>query len=200
MNDHYISLGIERQPPMSHFVRTFKRRKLFLDQLEVGSSIAFAASAAGGTVANFKAWRSSDPNFAQDWDDALEAGTDFIEDVATERALTKSDPLMQMILKARRPDKYDRGSKLELSGNVNVEGSKAKLLNKIAKLQALGRKEAQGERKALEEAAQEEAEEGRVEEAQKTLALPAPAVAPTGRGHKRRAAIERSGRKKASTG
>lgn len=123
---------------MSQFVRTFKRRKLFLDQLAVGSSISFAAQAAGGTTQNFRRWRETDPDFAADWDDAIEQGTDYIEDIATERAMKKSDPLMAMILKARRPEKYDRGGKLELSGQINVEGSKAKLLNRIARLQAAG--------------------------------------------------------------
>src|SRR3546814_17137525 len=63
-----------------------------LDQLAVGSSVSFAASAAGGTVKNFKKWRDADPDFAADWEEALEEGTDFIEDAATDRALKKSDP------------------------------------------------------------------------------------------------------------
>lgn len=157
---------------MSRFVRTYKRRKIFLDQLAVGASISFAAEAAGGTVSNFRAWKKSDPDFASDWEDAIESGTDFIEDVALERALTKSDPLMQMILKARRPDKYDRGSKLELSGGISVEGSKAKLLNKLAKLKAAGA----GARYLLEGGEEEEPEvSGAVAQEEKGVAaLPAP--------------------------
>lgn len=118
------------------FVRTHKARKKFLDELAVGSSVSAAARAAGGTPSNFRNWRRSDPNFAEDWDDAVEEGTDFIEDVATDRALKKSDPLMMMMLKARRPEKYDRGSKLELSGGIDVTGAKQTLLNKIARIQA----------------------------------------------------------------
>jgi hypothetical protein len=168
---------------MSNFVRTFKRRKAFLDQLELGNSITRAADAAGGSLKNFRAWRNSDPDFAKDWDEAIDAGTDFIEDVATERALTKSDPLMQMILKARRPDKYDRGSKLELSGGISVEGSKQKLLNKIARLQAAGQvadSGGEGQSAIPEEVAAEE-----------VLALPSPPEQPnaaTVRGGKRRRA------------
>jgi hypothetical protein len=109
---------------MSRFIRSYKARKIFLDQLAVGNSISFSAHAAGGTAGNFRRWRQEDENFAQDWDDAIEDGTDFIEDVATERALKKSDALMAMILKARSPDKFDRGSKLELSGGISVDGSK----------------------------------------------------------------------------
>ena len=81
---------------MSRFVRTYKARKIFLDRLAVGDSVSAAARAAGAEPKNFKAWRNSDPDFASDWDDAIEEGTDFIEDVATERALTKSDPLSGM--------------------------------------------------------------------------------------------------------
>lgn len=123
---------------MSTFVRTFKRRKRFLDELEVGSSESAAARAAGGQLNQFKKWRKEDPDFSKDWDDAIDAGTDFIEDVATDRALKKSDALMAMLLKARRPEKFDRGSKLELSGQVNVEGSRQKLLNRLARLQSAG--------------------------------------------------------------
>lgn len=123
---------------MSHPVRTFKRRKAFLDELEQGSSESLAAAFADAPLRFFRKWRKEDPDFAKDWEDAIEAGTDLIEDAAVKRALIKSDSLMAMILKARRPDKYDRGSKLELSGQVNVEGSKQKLLNRIARLQATG--------------------------------------------------------------
>lgn len=169
---------------MSQFVRTFKRRKIFLDQLEAGNSISFAAHAADGTVKQFKRWRETDTDFAADWDEAIESGTDFIEDVATERALKKSDPLMAMILKARRPDKYDRGGKLELSGGISVEGAKTKLLNKIARLQAQGLLAAVTDESVEALPAPEEDE-----------ANSAQAVASPVRGSKRRAALE-GGRRK----
>lgn len=176
---------------MSHFVRTFKRRKIFLDQLAVGSSVSFAANAAGLTTRQVKKWRETDPDFAADWDEAMEEGTDFIEDAATERALKKSDPLMAMILKARRPEKYDRGSKLELSGGISVEGSKAKLLNRIARLQSQG--------SVSEESPAEEQGvlEGHGEGVSPLLALPAPGDGPV-RGRKRRAAAEGSRRDQAA--
>jgi len=174
---------------MSRFVRTFKARKLFLDQLEVGNSISFAANAAGGTARVFKRWRDDDESFAKDWDEAEEAGTDFIEDAATTRALNKSDPLMAMILKARRPDKYDRGSKLELSGGIDVTGSKSKLLNRIARLQAAGQLSTGGEN------SESEVPEERSEE--EKLLLPAPDTGVPERGRKRRAA-EPGNRRKAA--
>jgi hypothetical protein len=45
---------------------------------------------------------------------------------------------MLAILKARRPEKFDRANKLELSGGIDVTGARARLLNKIARIQAEG--------------------------------------------------------------
>lgn len=173
---------------MSHWVRSFKKRKAFLDQLEAGDSVSAAARAAGGTAREFNAWRKDDPNFAKDWEEAEEAGTDFIEDVATNRALTKSDSLMAMILKARRPDKYDRGSKLELSGGISVEGSKATLLNKLARLKA------QGALPQVDSEAEQNLLEGSEAVPTEPLALPAPDNVGSVKGRKRRAAAEGSRR------
>lgn len=166
------------------FVRTFKRRKTFLDVLAVGSSETQAANAAGGKLRNFRRWREDDPDFAKDWEEALDEGTDFIEDIATERAMKKSDSLMAMILKARRPEKYDRGSKLELSGGISVEGSKTKLLNKIARLQAQGKLSGPSSEPEQEVPEPEGPEEGATEQ----RLLPAPAApAQPARGRKRQA-------------
>lgn len=178
---------------MSNFIRSFKARKLFLDQLAVGSSVSFAAAAAGGTVKNFKRWRETDPDFAADWEEAIEEGTDLLEDAAFDRGLKKSDTLAMFMLKARRPDKFDRGSKLELSGGISVEGSKTKLLNKIARLQARGKLPEGGgdpEPEVSEEASAED----------QVLALPAPddQNGLGSRGRKRRAATQGSRRSAAA--
>lgn len=175
---------------MSRFVRSFKARRIYLDQVAAGNSESLAAEAAGSNVRTFRKWREQDDDFEADFQDALEAGTDFIEDVATQRALTKSDPLMMMMLKARRPEKYDRGSKLELSGGISVEGAKSKLLNKIARLQATGDVSAGSTEKVPE-----------IPEAEvpSTKLLPPPNLDGTPiRGRKRRAATEGSGRSQAA--
>lgn len=180
---------------MGNFVRTYKRRKIFLDLLAVGSSVSKAAAAADGTTTHFRRWREVDPEFAKDWDDAIDEGTDCLEDAAYDRAIKKSDTLAMFMLKARRPEKFDRGSKLEVSGNLNVEGSKAKLLNRIARLQAAGK---------LSSAVSEEespvpednAESAKEEEAVKLL--PAPATTAPVRGRKRRS-VEQPNRRQAAS-
>jgi hypothetical protein len=176
---------------MSRFVRTFRSRKIFLDCLAAGDSISKAAVAAGATTSIMKRWRAEDSNFAADWDEAIEDGTDFIEDVATERALKKSDPLMLAILKARRPDKFDRANKLELSGGIDVTGAKSRLLNKIARLQAEG---------AIPTGGSEEKPEVLEAEAPKAVKLlPSPELGSVPeRGRKRRAAQSSNRREAAS--
>lgn len=171
---------------MSRFVRTYAARTAYLDQLSCGSSESAAAEAAGGTVSAFRAWRKSDENFQKDYEDAIESGTDFLEDAAFNRAVTKSDALAIFLLKARRPDKYDRGSKLELSGGISVEGAKSKLLNKIARLQAAGQISDGGEEEGAEVSGDQSLE------GPETKLLPAPDPGDNGRGRKRRAASQRS--------
>jgi hypothetical protein len=173
---------------MTRLVRSFAKRKAFLDALELGESETKAAMRAGGNIGQFRAWKNSDPDFAADWNDALEAGTDYLEDVATERAVEKSDALMLHMLKVRRPDKHDRANKLELSGGINVEGSKTKLLNKLARIQA--EKLAQAGGKTEDAGVQEETE---------VKLLPAPGQPfaeqrPVDRGSKRRRKAESLGR------
>lgn len=178
--------------------RTFRKRHLFLEALEVSESETKAARMAGEDIRFFRRWRDQDENFRKDWEDALEAGTDHLEDAATERALTKSDPLMLAMLKARRPDKFDRGNKLQLTGTINVEGSKAKLLNKLAKLRA-EQARIEGAQKAEEEEQEKEGQE-KAEE-QKLLPAPGKPFEPgvlIVRGSKRRRQTEDSRRRDAA--
>lgn len=175
---------------MSRFVRTFKARKIFLDAVAAGDSTSAAARAAGGTPRIFKRWRDEDEAFAEDWAEAEEEGTDYIEDEATNRALKKSDPLMAMILKARRPEKYDRGGKLELSGGIDVTGAKSKLLNRIARLQAAGQLPSDG--------SEEESEVLEAEAPTEQKLLPPPDPDIPQRGRKRRAAQSGNRREAAS--
>lgn len=171
---------------MSRFVRTHRARKTFLDCIESGSSFSLAAAAAGGRPGNFKSWIAADEDFRKDYEDALEAGTDVLEDAAFNRAVTKSDALAIFLLKARRPEKYDRGSKLELSGEISVEGAKSKLLNKIARLQSAGDISLGGS-ETIDGLPGKESAEG-----EEVKLLPAPDPADTGRGRKRRAASQGS--------
>ena len=58
-------------------------------------------------------WRDSDPTFREEMDYAEEESTDDLEIYAVQRAKALSDPLMTLLLKARRPHKYMDRSAVE---------------------------------------------------------------------------------------
>jgi hypothetical protein len=87
-------------------VRTPKRRAAFLTAIGGGQSVFAACQAAGIARSAVYTWRADDPDFAFAWDEAIEAGTDLLEDVARRRAVAQSDLLLIFLLRARRPHVY----------------------------------------------------------------------------------------------
>lgn len=86
--------------------RTAKREQAILDALRAGDAIGTACARAGIGRSTFAEWRTADPALDARVDDAIEYGTDVLEDVARTRAIRGSDTLMIFLLKARRPEKY----------------------------------------------------------------------------------------------
>lgn len=82
------------------------QRDRFLDALARTASVTAASQAAGIGRRTAYNWRNADEEFASAWDDALESGTDALEDEAIRRALDGSDTLLIFMLKARRPEKF----------------------------------------------------------------------------------------------
>lgn len=123
-------------------IRSYKSRKAFLDALEKGYSVSRSAAEAGHSVNAFKTWKAEDEEFSKDWEDAIEAGTDRLEDRARDRAMRDSDGLMVVLLKARRPEKYRERSSVEHSGAVDLSSARDKLK---ARLSALSARRGEGE-------------------------------------------------------
>ena len=93
---------------------TERQRAKFLLALAQGWSVTKAAKAGGIPRQTAYNWREADEAFARAWDDAIEAGTDMLEDVAIKRAKAKSDTLLIFSLKARRPEKFKDRSAVEV--------------------------------------------------------------------------------------
>jgi hypothetical protein len=135
----------------SRRVRSPRKVERFLSALREGRSVSAAAADAGVSYRLAYYWRAKDAEFAKAWQEALEEGTDRLEDEARRRAVegtTKpiyhrgervgevqvySDALLMLLLRARRPDKYrDRvehtgkdGAPLEVKEVSNRELAKA---------------------------------------------------------------------------
>lgn len=118
---------------------TLKKKEKFLKALAEGHSISAAAKEAKIERRTVYNWRESDADFAADWDAAIEAGTDALEDEARRRAhdgtlkpvfyqgeevgavREYSDTLLIVLLKARRPQKYKERFDVNLSEKTDEE-------------------------------------------------------------------------------
>jgi hypothetical protein len=112
---------------------TERTLELFLAELVAGRSVSAACRAAGLPRRTAYNLRQRDEPFALRWHDALEAGTDAFEDEARRRALEGverpvmyrgeavgtvreySDRMLELILRARRPEKYRERYEVEHS-------------------------------------------------------------------------------------
>jgi hypothetical protein len=96
--------------------RTDRARETFLATLRETCNVSAAARAAKIGRSTAYDWRDADEAFASAWDDAEEEAVDALEMRARERALDNSDRMMEILLKAHRPDKYVDKLRSEISG------------------------------------------------------------------------------------
>lgn len=103
------------------------KRKKFLAALAQGDSVAGACRASGIARRTAYRWRVGDDDFLEAWEDAIDEGTDLLEDEARRRAVEgveqpvmyqgkqvatvrkHSDPLLIFLLKGRRPEVFGEG-------------------------------------------------------------------------------------------
>jgi hypothetical protein len=137
----------------------------FFAALSDGASVSQAARRANYGRASVYEWREADESFRAAWDDALEEGTDRLEDEAFRRAHDgvpkpifykgdridtvheHSDTLTIFLLKARRPDKFKERTAATLDGGekaVKVDLS----LNEIGRRVAFALTRAKREKEA----------------------------------------------------
>lgn len=100
--------------------RTDRARETFLATLRETCNVSEAARAAKIGRRTAYDWRDADEDFAAAWDDAEDEAVDALEMRARERALDNSDRMMEILLKAHRPDKYVERFKGEVSASMNL--------------------------------------------------------------------------------
>lgn len=86
---------------------TPKKRETFLSALAKGLSVSTASKAVGHTRSSMYGFRERDEEFRQEWDDAVEQGTDVIEDHVLQMGVTdKNLTALIFLLNGRRPEKF----------------------------------------------------------------------------------------------
>ena len=127
-----------KNAPRSRMVMSQKKRRKFLELLAQTGRVKESALAVGFTTTSFlNKLRREDEDFADDWDHALIAATNVLEDEAIRRAtegvldpvyykgavvgykVNYSDTLLMFILRGLNPDKYRE--KAHGGTNVNLK-------------------------------------------------------------------------------
>lgn len=101
-------------------VRTPEKGERLLRKLELGYSVSAACRAEGISRSTYYLWRTEDADFAKRADDAVEEGTDRLEDEARKRATAAAEPsdtLLIFLLKGRRPEKYRERHETKVVGH-----------------------------------------------------------------------------------
>lgn len=107
--------------------RRDNRKKRFLDALTAQGTVYHGAQAAGVSRWTTYRWRQDDPDFADQWDEAIENAVDAIENVIYQRALGGDVIAGIFYLKAQRPKFRDRL-------NINVEQVQSEIKERIGQL------------------------------------------------------------------
>lgn len=86
---------------------TDKKRDAFLEALGKGLSVTTAAQAVGHTRSSMYGFKERDKDFSDAWDEAVEQGTDVIEDHVLKMGLNdKNLTALIFLLNGRRPEKF----------------------------------------------------------------------------------------------
>lgn len=101
-------------------IRTPEKGERLFAKLRLGYSVRSACQSEKIARSTYYDWREQDDAFARAADEALDEGTDFLEDKARERAVKESDTLLIFLLKARRPDKYREKQTLAHEGGLTI--------------------------------------------------------------------------------
>lgn len=120
--------------PSSQSIRIPRVRAIVLDILRRGGSWQLASDEAEVSRKSLKKWYDEDAEFREECDDAIEGGTDRLEDEAVRRGQrgyrkavyhqgvvvgyerVYSDTLLTLNLKARRKDKFRENASIEHAG------------------------------------------------------------------------------------
>lgn len=125
-------------------LRTPEKGERLLAKLAQGYSVSAACKAEGIGRTAYYDWVKADPVFAQATTEAIERGTDVLEDVARTRAVKQSDTLLIFLLKARRPEKFKENVNVKHSGTIAHRDMSAFSDDEIESLAAIAERVKQG--------------------------------------------------------
>jgi hypothetical protein len=103
------------------------RKKRFIAALTSHGTVYHAAQAAGISRQTAYRWQRDDPDFAEQWDEAIENAIDVVESVIYQKALSGDVIAAIFYLKAQRPKFRDRL-------NIDIAQVKSEIEERMAQL------------------------------------------------------------------
>jgi len=103
------------------------RKKRFIAALTTHATVLHAAQAAGISRQTAYRWQREDPDFADQWDEAIENAVDAVESVIYQKALSGDVIAGIFYLKAQRPKFRDRL-------NIDIEQVNSEIRERMAQL------------------------------------------------------------------
>jgi 20S proteasome alpha/beta subunit len=104
-----------------------RQKKKFIDALTAQGTVYHAAQVAGISRQTAYRWHREDPDFADQWDEAIENAVDAVESVIYQKALSGDVIAAIFYLKAQRPKFRDRL-------NIDIEQVKSEIQERVAQL------------------------------------------------------------------
>src|SRR6185369_1043141 len=104
-----------------------RQKNRFIAALTTHGTVYHAAQAAGISRQTAYRWHREDPEFADQWDEAIENAVDAVESVIYQKALSGDVIAAIFYLKAQRPQFRDRVS-------IDVEQVKGEIQERMAQL------------------------------------------------------------------
>ena len=118
---------------------THRAKKRFVEALRIAANVTEACRAMNINRRTAYEWKKADPEFAAEWEEAISEAVENLEREAWKRAAEGwdvpityqgvvtgqqkmySDRLMELLLKAHRPEKYKDRTATEHSGLIQIE-------------------------------------------------------------------------------
>ena len=107
--------------------RCDSQKKRFIETLSVQGTVYHSAQAAGISRQTAYRWRQDDPDFACQWDEAIENAVDQVESTIFQQAIGGNTLAAIFYLKAHRPQYRDRL-------NVDVKQLQSEIEERMAQL------------------------------------------------------------------
>ena len=121
MNSNDLQEMAVAPPALTHDQEISAEQKVtFVELFRQNGNVSQTCREIGIQPSRFRYWLSSDESFREFFEEARDQFSDELEGVATVRALAGSDKMLEILLKANRPNKYRESVKVQVDQRATL--------------------------------------------------------------------------------